>query len=496
VTLAVDRFGVVLPPSSGDWDYVRKNKALPWQAQSDRLAADDSAAAPEKLAVSPCVPQSMAWWSASGIQEMAILLNNDAGMPLGTGFDNRTPEEMCDSIRRVHKALLAYPAFRGWIWAANWFTFKGRGAGAGRTEEEKDAYRVAMSNAALTGAWSPVLDTVCGVRLGWGTDAIALFRKTMDEAQRPDLRTAMSGPFRSVESYPPVTFANVDEVDLQAQWEQVPLPYHIMYAVDFYGRPGKPVLCHPEIGNDCGTGDQFLPNAFAAIMRGADSMGFRYGWGYKPVDQRTALGGCDSQNRAFLPLMQSLGPWLKAQTRRDPVAIVASSRMFRTDKWHGVMGLHFARVFEAWLACLHAHYPASIIFSDDLKPGTLRNFKAALVVDQWIEPEPALAGALTAASAAGVKVFYDGNSREAFMQGFTPLGFAFNRLEEDVAAAGDDAAYWRLPQFLQSDAIALQAKLAQSVPAVAVTDNPEVFITERVHVGVKVRGGEGHSGRR
>jgi hypothetical protein len=479
VTLAVDRFGVVLPPQLPDWNYVRKNQPLPWQKTSDRLAADPAAAAPEKLVVAPCVPQTLGWFSAKGIQQMSILLNNDAGMPLGRGFDNRTPDEMCASMRRVNDVALPYPAFRGWIWAANWFTFKGRGATAGRTDEEKEAYRVAMTNAVETGRWSPVLETVCDLRLSWGTDAIKLFRKTLDEAKRPDLRTAMSGPFRNVESYPPVTFADVDEVDLQAQWEQVALPYHVPYSVDFYKRPGKNVLCHPELGNDNGTGDQFLPNAFAAIMRGSDSMGFHYGWGYRPIDSRTSQGGCCSQNLAFLPLMQSLGPWLAAQERRDPVAIVASSRMFKTDKWHRAMGVHFARVFEAWLACLHAHYPAGIVFSEDLTPATLKKYKAVLVVDQWIEPEPALAEALKSAAAAGVRIFYDATSRESLMKGFEPLGFAFDKMEQDEAPAGDEAAYWRLPQFIKADAAALLAKLAQAVPAVAATDNPEVLLTER-----------------
>ena len=480
VTLAVDRFGVVLAPSLVDWNYVRKNMPLPWQAASDRFAADPAGPAPEKLAVAPCVPQTEAWYSAKGVQQMAVLLNNDAGMPLGTGFDTRTPEEMCDSLRRVNGVLLPYPAFRGWSWGANWFTFKGRGAAAGRTPEEKDAYRAALSNAVETGTWSPVLETVCDLRLSWVSDAIRLFRKTLDEAKRPDLRTAMSGPFRNVESYPPVTFAEVDEVDFQAQWEQVPLPYHIAYAADFYKRPGKRGLAHPELGNDNGTGDQFLPNAFAAIMRGSDSMGFDYGWGPKPVDPRTSQGGCRSQNRAFLPLMQALGPWLAAQEKHDPVAIVASSRMFKTDRWHRAMGVHFARVFEAWLACLHAHYPASIVFSEDLKPDTLKAYKAVLVVGQWIEPEPALAQALQAAAGAGVKVFYDGTSRESLMKGFTPLGFAFDQMEEDAAPAGDEAAYWRLPRFIKADAARLQEKLAAVAPATATTDNPEVLVTERI----------------
>ena len=44
-----------------------------------------------------------------GFDPCAILLNNDAGMPLGTaGFDVRTPQEMCDSLRRVTAVMQPY----------------------------------------------------------------------------------------------------------------------------------------------------------------------------------------------------------------------------------------------------------------------------------------------------------------------------------------------------------------------------------------------------
>ena len=51
----------------------------------------------------------------------------------------------------------------------------------------------------------------------------------------------------------------MDEIDLQAQWEQVAVPYHVPHSVDFYRRPGKRACLHPEIWNDSGTGEQVLP---------------------------------------------------------------------------------------------------------------------------------------------------------------------------------------------------------------------------------------------
>ena len=80
--------------------------------------------------------------------------------------------------------------------------------------------------------------------------------------------TAVASPYRNVESYPPISLSNVDEVDLQAQWEQVALPYHAAHSVDYYKRPGKPAWFHPEVWNDAGTGDQIVPTLFQALMRG------------------------------------------------------------------------------------------------------------------------------------------------------------------------------------------------------------------------------------
>ena len=81
-----------------------------------------------------------------------------------------------------------------------------------------------MKQARATGAWDPVLDTVSDRRLGFAVEAQDLFNKTL-AAVAPKLATASACPHRNVESYPPVSLANVQEVDLQAQWEQTrPIP--------------------------------------------------------------------------------------------------------------------------------------------------------------------------------------------------------------------------------------------------------------------------------
>ncbi|MCY3024134.1 MAG: hypothetical protein NTW87_34590, partial [Planctomycetota bacterium] len=58
-------------------------------ALAKRLAADAAALPPEKVKILAPLQQTLAGYSAYGIQEMAILMMNDAGLPLGTGFDKR-----------------------------------------------------------------------------------------------------------------------------------------------------------------------------------------------------------------------------------------------------------------------------------------------------------------------------------------------------------------------------------------------------------------------
>ena len=476
------------------WGYpsAEAHLALPdWQKKAAeglarRLAGDPAGTAPEKARFGAFLTELLGANSAYGIGQMAILMGMDAGIPLGSGYDKRRGEEYLAAVTGVTEALKDYPAFRGWVWGSNWWMFGHRGAAAGRTPEEKKAYTAAMKRARKTGAWEKVLEDVCTHRLKLQLDSWSLLNARLKEIA-PRLVTCTSGPYRNVECYPPVTFSNVDEVDLQGQFEQMSIPYHVPHGIDYYRRPGKPAWSHPELGNEAGTGDHCLPWLFQAIMRGAEGVGSAGtipNWGYTPVEPREGRGGWLSGYRRLNDFLRRYGPWLATLEARDPVAIVASSRMVRTDRWHHVTGLHFARVFEAYIACLHAHRPAGIVFTEDLEPGVLERFQAVLLVDQWIEMEPKLARALHAAKAAGVKVLYDASCREELVRGFTPLGFSFSNLEEDISPAGDDAAFWRFPRYARKNLAALRRALGAAVPPVAETDNDEVFFTER-------RGGQG-----
>jgi outer membrane protein assembly factor BamB len=479
--LLVDRLGHPLEMGAFSLATPRSEvEALVKAAEADPLAVSA-----EKLVTLPALLQTLAGYGANGISQMSILMGMDAGLPLGgPGFDGRKPDQCLKDLTATTEALRGYPAFRGWSWASNWWIFGERGAAAANTQQERAGYTAALKKATDSGAWDEVLGRVAGRRLSYAVDAQALFNKRLKELA-PNAVTAVACPFRNVESYPPVTLANVDESDLQAQWEQVALPYHGPFSVDFYKRPGKRAWGHPEVWNDAGTGDQILTTLWQMVMRGADGVGcsdpvpqWQFALAGNTDDPRISWNGIASVYRGVNGVLRRYGPWLAAMRTHDPVAIVASARMYKIDDWVGATGRHFARVMEAYVACLHAHRPASIVFAEDLQPGTLQQYQAVLLVGQTVEMEPALLAALRAARAAGVAVLADGTCRPELVKDFTPLGVSFDKWEKDPSLAADDHAYWRTSLCAQADAAAMAKALATVRPPAQV-DNPQVFLTER-----------------
>ncbi len=288
-----------------------------------------------------------------------------------------------------------------------------------------------------------------------------------------------------MDAYPPVTFSNVDVVDLQAQFEQIDVPFHAPHSVNYYRRPGKGVLGHPEVWNDAGTGDLIVPVLFQMVMRGSDSVGLSGNipnWGAMPNDSRLSDSGLLSVYRALNGVLKQYGPWLTTLAGHDPLAIIAERRMCVIDTWPSVMPQHFSRLFEAYISCLHAHYPATYVFAEDIQPDTLGQFRALLLVDQRVEMEPALAKALEDAPGRGVALFYDGTCRQSLMpKGAKALGVSFDKVENDPSQAGDDAAYLRFPQYAIANAQVIAKSLAAVCPPVAGADNPEILMSERVN---------------
>jgi hypothetical protein len=445
-----------------------------------RLKSDPGATAPEKATLEGIARDAVAGFGANGIEQRAILLGNDAGLPPGTGYDTRTHQQLADSITRVTTSLSTYPAFRGWSWAANWWIDK-VGADAAAGPEEKAAYASALEKAISSGVWSPVLDAVSDRMLAQAVQAEQEFRGVLQKVA-PGKLSVMTGPYRALGVLPPVTFRNADEVDLHFQSEQIQPPDVTSHNVDFYKRPGKRAWGHPELWNDDGTGGMILPTLFQMLMRGADGVGWAGEppwWGPFPDDPRASGPGTLSILRGLGRLLHDYGPWLTSLHGADRVAIVVSSRMIRIDRWGRLGGDYFDRLYEAYGTCLYAHRPAAFVFAEDATPETLKAFRAVLIVEQRVDLEPRLLDALVAARAAGVGVFYDGTSRLDVVTPFRPLGLGFYQMSQDPTPWQDDSAYLRIPGYFEKHAERLKQALGASVPPVAEVDSPGILLTER-----------------
>jgi outer membrane protein assembly factor BamB len=434
----------------------------------------------EKATMEGPIKQSIAAGGANGIEERAILLSMDAGLPLGTGGDRRTPEQLAGAIQGVTASLRSYPGFRGWSWAANWWIQK-LGADAAQNPTEKAAYLSALDGARTTGAWSPVLDAVSDRVVGLAVGAEHQFRSALEKVATGKL-SAMTGPYRAVGVIPPITFHNADEVDLQYQAEQIQPPEVTPHNVDFYKRPGKRAWGHPELWNEDGTGGMALSTLLQMAMRGADGVGWSAGppwFGAPPSDPRSPGPGEVSVIRGVGELLHAYGPWLTTLNGADRVAIVVSSRMLRIDEWGKLGGVYFGRLYEAYGTCLYTHRPATFVFAEDVTPETLKGFQAVLVVGQRVVMEPKLDDALRIARTAGVKVFYDGTSRADLLPSFAPLGVSFDQIEQDPTVWQDDSAYLRIPAYFEKHAAVLERTFGNAVAPAARVDDAAVLVTER-----------------
>ncbi|MBC8872630.1 MAG: hypothetical protein H8E44_24615 [Planctomycetes bacterium] len=458
-----------------------------------RLKNDPLAVAPEKAAFENRILQTVAAYGAEGIEQRAILLYMDAGLPIGTGHDKRPPEEMERDIRNVTERLWQYPAFRGWSWAANWWIAQ-RGAALAFSPEEKTAYEAAYKAALDTGRWDAVLETVSNRWIAHTVEAERRFSaaqqavrteagKRSAASQRPTLVSAMTAPYRQPGMIPPLTFARADEVDLHFQAEQIQWPMISAHNVDFYRRPGKPAWGHPELWNDDGTGGQILSNSMQMVMRGANGIGqsgSTKGFASPETDPRGAGQGATSIHRRLNQWLAVYGPWLASLEASDPIAIPVSTRMLRMELgWQGVGGFYFTRLFEAYNACLRAHRPATFVFAEDCGPDSLSGFQAVLVVSQTVDLDPQLRIALQRAVAAGVPVFRDRSTRAELLPKSRLLDVEFTRIEQDHHLLNDDSAFWRYRDTLLGHAATLSEAWEDVVPPVAQCDHPEVLLTER-----------------
>ena len=432
-----------------------------------RLSGDPTATDPAKAAPETPPGQTMASYSAGNTEMMCGLMYMDSGLPYGTGSGGQSLAQYQASIETGTNDLLPYAAFRGWTWASEWWN-----CGSGGTQDgtpdgtenstEETSYQADEATARSTGVWNTFLDTIANRRFTMGENAWTNFVDTSIMQSNPQLITATAAEFRNKDAFPPNVFSTVDESDLNAQWEQYELAYHIPFNVDYYQRPGGKGWLHPEFFNDNGTGEQILTNAFMGLLRQPYGIGCSTASGgenifcmnanmmWTPEDPRSAYDGTTSVYRAMnTAIFKAYGPWLTTLAKNSRAAIIVSQRQSEIDNSSQLnVPLYQGRLFEAYIALMHAHYPADLVFTTDITSTSLNGYKAIFLINQNVELDGNSTGntggflqtALTNAYNAGAKIFYDvyNSSNGAGTRdvdnvfstfGATSLGVTFDQLE-------------------------------------------------------------------
>lgn len=444
-----------------------------------RLQADPLAVSPEKTEFGSPHHAIAALYSANGWREFLMLVYMDGGLPMGTGFDKRTPAQFGESIQRFTESLWSYPGFAGWAWVANWWIFDLNSKF--KSPDEQKSYEAALKLATQSGKWDPILDRVDDRKYGYAVDAQGEFKKALDDASKKIAKkngmeprqfvTSSAGPYRRPEVLPEVNFSNVDEIDIHYQAEQITTPDWVPHAVDVSRHLGQRAWIHPELWNDFGTGEQILPMSWLAIARGADGIGTSGNipnWVDVKMDSRLGFHGTTTLfrtlNRATDELAEPLR-WARAQAQpdNDRIGIVVSARQQKIETFgHGVGSPTFSRQFEAYQSFLTANCPARFVSLAEVKtrflrgpakPDLRKSFDALLLVGQTVELEPEWQSFLKDAKSAGVRILADGTCRKDISDA-EPLGLSFDVIEKEHSV-NSDYAFYVYPQRIRANAQAL-----------------------------------------
>jgi len=84
-----------------------------------------------------------------------------------------------------------------------------------------------VKSAKETGEWSEVLETVGNRRYSFGVEAERNFHELLNKLA-PGTKSALAGPYRTIDTYPPISFAGADEVDLHYQAEQISVAVRLL----------------------------------------------------------------------------------------------------------------------------------------------------------------------------------------------------------------------------------------------------------------------------
>ena len=469
-----------------------------------RVTADNASVAVQCLTQPGVILRTVPGYGARSIEQRAILLYMDAGLPVGTDFDTRTAEQFGHDIVEVTSQLMVSPAFTGWSWAANWWIGSRFGCVALKDPVQIAACKTALAAAQANGTWSGILDQQADAWLAYAVDAEKQFRANCSTVM-PKAISGMTGAYRQAGVIPPVWFENADEIDLHYQSEQIAPPQTAAHNLEYQGRPGKPNFAHYEMLNEDGTGVFAMNNQFQLLMRGSKGVGWSgnfYNGDYQ-TDPRGGTNGIVGAFRTFNnAILKDYAPFFYGLNKTDDVAIVVSRRMLNIDgmpAWGKIGGKYFDQLWEAWNSLFYAGMPASFVFSDDLPrfgAKGLTGFKALVVIGQVVPTDTPLLAALNNAIKSNVHVFYDQTTKASVAgipAGAVGIPWACNYTDSAPADSAwqDDSAYQRFQDHFVRSADTLRASLLSVVKPLTESGNRQVLMSTLHPAGAEAGAIEG-----
>jgi hypothetical protein len=179
----------------------------------ERLKKDPLAVAPEKADIENAAKQTFAAYGAYGMEQLAVMVWVDSMIPFGDpAYHAKAMDEFKAGIRSTMQQVRDYPAFRGWSWFQHLWIHYERTLG---NEAEREHFREIRKRVLETGKWDPEIERFTDKPIAAPIAAEKAFDAVLQEVA-PGKISAVSGPYRQPWIIPPITFKDVDEIDLSS----------------------------------------------------------------------------------------------------------------------------------------------------------------------------------------------------------------------------------------------------------------------------------------
>ncbi|MBI4472482.1 MAG: hypothetical protein HY646_07420, partial [Acidobacteria bacterium] len=276
-------------------------------------------------------------------------------------------------------------------------------------------------------------------------------------------------------------YANMDEVAVHNSGEQYMELSAAPHLVDQSRRPGKSVISYGQTSyQEPGDGQSWYREYFLTLLRGVQGVGhsgFNFFAEKKLPDQMQVPALTEMHQ-----LLTRYGDFLSGLQPHEEVAVLNSFTQSAFETGLPANLKQWERTFGAYLTCLMAHYPASILYEEDLAAGALKNFKVLILTGIQVPLPEAVVQSLQAFVQAGGKVLADEACTQApsFAEEL-PVKFQWHRqrTNPEMQFFYSDAKHFLIEESVLDKVPILRRTLSQYVKPLADCASPQVWLSEQ-----------------